>query len=310
MATTQTQLRRIIRSGMQHVWRNSTVTIASILVTTVTLLVISMIVFTNGILSYTLDQMAEKVDVNIYFYPNAPEEVIFDVRNQLEDLSEVVSVEYVSRTDALEIFRERHADDLLTLQALEELGENPLGASLNVTAHEPSQYDGVAAFLAPDGELAPTTQSLIETVNFHENKMVIDRISHVMDTVSRLGLIVAVIFIALSVIITINTVRLAIYGSREEISAMQMIGANRSFVQGPFYVAGIFYGLVSAILTIIILYPVTAWIAKQTTSFFGGLNVFDYYISNFVWLIIIVLAAGVVIGGIASSLSVRTYLRR
>lgn len=302
--------KRIMKSGMQHVWRNGTVTFASILVTTVTLLVIAMLLFVNAILGFSLNQISEKVDVNIYFYPNAEESVILDVKGELEDLDEVSEVTYISRDDALEQFRERHKDDRLTLQALEELGDNPLGASLNIRTFEPSQYDDVAAFLAPDGGLSGTTQSMIEKINYHQNQRVIERVNSLLNTIERLGLVITIIFIALSVIITVNTLRLAIYASREEISVMQLVGADRGFVQGPFYVAGATYGLISAALTIIILYPLTSWMARQTTDFFGGLSVFDYYIVNFAWMILIILAAGVVIGIIASALAVRGYLRK
>jgi cell division transport system permease protein len=302
-------IQRMIRSGMQQVWRNPTVTVASLLVTTVTLCIIAMLVFSNAVLSFSLDEMAKRVDVNVYFLPNAPEEVVLDAQQRLESLPEIASVEYVSREDALVIFRERHNDDQLTLQALEELGENPLGASLNIRAHTPDQYQVIADFLEPDGGLPGTVQSMIEQVNYHQNALVIKRIHHLMDTVQRMGLVLSLVFIILSLLITINTIRLAIYSSREEISVMQMIGAERTFVQGPFYVAGIFYGLVSSAITIVLLYPLTSWIAQQTTAFFGGLSLFDYYISNFVWLIIMITAIGVVMSVIASAVAVRSYLR-
>ncbi len=300
---------RIVRSGMHHVWRNSTVTFSSILVMTITLLIIALLVFSNAILSYSIERISQKVDVNIYFLPNAPEEVITEVRTTLEDLPEVASVEYVTRDEALTLFQERHQDDRLTMQALEELGGNPFGASLNVRAHDPSQYSAVAKFLEPDGGLSGNAQSMIEKVNFYQNQLVISRISHLMTTIQHLGLIFSIVFIALSVIITVNTVRLAIYSAREEISVMQMIGADSSFVQGPFFVAGIFYGLIASVISIIILYPVTSWIARQTTSFFGGLSVFDYYISNFIWLILIILAVGIIMGIISSALAVRSYMK-
>ncbi|OGI83404.1 hypothetical protein A2997_01640 [Candidatus Nomurabacteria bacterium RIFCSPLOWO2_01_FULL_36_10b] len=305
-----TSFQRMVRSGMQQVWRNSTVTLASLLVMTVTLLIISSMLFVNAVLGFSLEQMAKRVDVNVYFLPNTTDEIVNSVQRKLEGVEHVAEVQYISREEALTVFQERHKDDPLALQALEELGENPLGASLNVLADNPSNYDSISKFLEPDGGLTSLEQSMIEKVNYHQNELVIRRIAHLMNTIHRMGTIVALVFIILSILITLNTIRLAIYSSREEIAAMQMVGADRTTIQGPFYVAGMFHGFIGSIITIVVLYPLTSWIARQTTSFFGGLSVFDYYINNFVWIIIILVAIGIVIGIMASALAVRSYMRR
>lgn len=288
--------------------RNGTVTFASVFVLTVTLLIIALLIFTQSVLSFSLEQVAQKVDVNVYFLPNAPEEVVLDVQDQLLNLEQVASVEYVSRDAALESFRERHANDSLTLQALEELGENPLGSALNIRAHEPSQYEDVAEFLSLSGPLPTTTQALIEKVNYYQNERIIERVRHAMGSVRRLGMILSVVFGILSILITFNTLRLAMYASREEISIMQMVGARRRFVQGPLYFAGMLYGVFAAIISIIILYPLTSWMAGQTSVFFGGFNIFDFFISNFLLLAVVLLAIGIILGVLSSALALWMYL--
>ncbi|MCB9808923.1 hypothetical protein H6776_00825 [Candidatus Nomurabacteria bacterium] len=299
---------RIFKSAWQHMTRNGTVTFASVFVLTVTLLIIALLIFTQSVLSFSLEQVAQKVDVNVYFLPNAPEEVVLDVQDQLLNLEQVASVEYVSRDAALESFRERHANDSLTLQALEELGENPLGSALNIRAHEPSQYEDVAEFLSLSGPLPTTTQALIEKVNYYQNERIIERVRHAMGSVRRLGMILSVVFGILSILITFNTLRLAMYASREEISIMQMVGARRRFVQGPLYFAGMLYGVFAAIISIIILYPLTSWMAGQTSVFFGGFNIFDFFISNFLLLAVVLLAIGIILGVLSSALALWMYL--
>lgn len=301
-------IQRIFKSAWQHIARNGTVTFASVLVLTVTLLIIALLIFTQSVLSFSLEQVAQKVDVNVYFLPNAPEEVVLDVQKQLEDLDEVAAVEYVSRDAALENFRLRHQNDSLTLQALQELGQNPLGSALNIRAYEPSQYEQVAEFLSLNGPLPATTQSLIEKVNYYQNERIIERVRQAMGSVRRLGVILSVVFGILSILITFNTLRLAMYASREEISIMQMVGARRRFVQGPMYMAGLLYGLIAGLISIIILYPLTLWMSGQTSSFFGGFNVFDYFVSNFALLASVLLAIGVILGVLASGLALWMYL--
>ena len=302
------QPHRIFKSAWQHITRNGTVTFAAVFVLSVTLLIIALLIFTQSVLSFSLEQVAQKVDVNVYFLPNAPEEVVLDVQEQLLALEEVSSVEYVSREDALDAFRERHENDSLTLQALEELGENPLGSSLNIRAFEPSQYEQVAEFISITGPLPTTTQALVEKVNYYQNERIIERVRQAMGSVRRLGMILSIVFGVLSILITFNTLRLAMYASREEISIMQMVGARRRFVQGPLYMAGMLYGLFAAIFTIIVLYPLTSWMAGQTSAFFGGFNVFDYYVSNFALLSLSLVAAGIILGVISSALALWMYL--
>src|SRR4051812_30192120 len=136
-----TKLKRIIRAGFFSFWRNGFVSLSSILVMMVTLFVIGMTMFSGVILRSTLDQIKDKVDINVYFVTGAAENDILAMKQKLEQLPEVKSpVGYVSREAALADFKKRHENDEFTLQALDELGENPLGAALNIKAKDPSQY--------------------------------------------------------------------------------------------------------------------------------------------------------------------------
>src|SRR3989344_3155112 len=129
-------IKRICRAGFLDFWRNGFVTLASVLVMTVTLFSLGVVIFTGVILNQTLEELRTKADVNVYFTTTASEEKILELKASLEALPEIASVEYVSREDELAAFRSRHVNDQLTLQALDELGDNPLGAVLNIRAKE------------------------------------------------------------------------------------------------------------------------------------------------------------------------------
>jgi len=305
----ESHLQRIWKAARQHVFRNRAITFASIFVLVVTLSIISLTLFVQAILGFTLDGIEQKADVNVYFLPNAPEEVVLGVRNEVQALANVATIEYISRDEALRNFRERHSNDTLTIQALDELGENPLGASLNIRANEPSDYVDIAAFLSSEGGLPDTTQGLIEKVNYAENAKIIERIDTVTGRARSIGLALAIIFISISILMTINTQRLAMYSSREELSIMQLVGARRRFIQGPFYVAGIIYGVIAALLTLIILYPITRVLSRSTAEFFGGLSLFEYYSANLGSLALLLLAVGIIIGVLGSAITMRSYLK-
>ena len=177
-----TDTRRIIRSGFLNFSRSGVVSIASVLVVTVTLSVITFLIFLQAVLHYSLTEIEDKVDITVYLTLDASETAISDLQNSIEALPEVAEVTYLSRDEALERFREEHKDDYLTLQALDELGENPLGASLNIRAVETSQYEGIAKFLESENALSNDGSSVIEKINFYQNKQIIDRLANIISS--------------------------------------------------------------------------------------------------------------------------------
>lgn len=303
-----TDLRRIIKAGITNFWRTGTVSLSSIFIFTTTLYFLGSLIFLQALLDYTLTQIKNRVDVNTYFTTSTDESQILSIKKRLEELPEVSSVNYTSREASLEQFKKRHENDYLTLQALDELGDNPLGASLNIKAKDPSQYEAIVRFLQSDS-LGAQSSGIIDKINYNQNKSVIDRLSSIIDGSRKIGFALAFALAILSVLISFNTIRLVIYISREEIGIMQLVGANDSYVRGPFIVGGILYGVFSAIFALILFVPTTIWVGKTTTNFFGGINIFDYYLANFFEIFFILILSGALLGAISSVLAVRKYLK-
>lgn len=302
-------VKRIVRSGFFNFFRNSFVSLSSILVMSVTLFVIGSVVFMGAILNSTLDTLKDKVDIRVTFITEAPEQDILSLKEKIEAIPEVEYVAYTSKEQSLEQFIERHQDDQLILQALDELGGNPLGAALNIKAKEPSQYESVANFLQ-DGEfLSSEGVSIIDKINYFQNKSAIDKLSDIIDSSEKLGFIVTLVLVIVSILITLNTIRLAIYISRDEISVMRLVGADSTYIKGPFVVTGILYGIFSGMLTVMIFFPATIWLSDITQKFFIDLNVFEYYVDNFVQIALILILGGVAIGAISSYLASQRYLK-
>lgn len=302
-------IKRIVRAGFYSFWRNGFVSLASILIMVVTLGVFASIIFMGAILDQTLSDIKNKVDINVYFTTTAPEEEIMTMRSSLEALPEVAQVAYVTREQALEDFKKRHEDNQLTLQALEELGENPLGASLNIKAKEPSQYEGIARYLEERKTNAAGGASIIDKVNYFQNREAIEKLTGIIASTERLGTIVTALLVLISVLITFNTIRLAIYMAREEIAVMRLVGASMRYIRGPFVVSGILYGFAAGLITLALFYPVTYWLGDVSESFFIGLNLFDYYVSNFPMIFLTIIGSGVVIGAVSSYLATKKYLK-
>ncbi|HRH26185.1 MAG TPA: permease-like cell division protein FtsX [Candidatus Paceibacterota bacterium] len=304
-----TNIKRILRSGFIQFWRSSFVSISSIFVMVITLAVITSSIFVNAILERTLSEIRGQVDVNVYFAPQAEEASVFDIREELESLPEVAEVTYVSRDQALADFRLRHQNDSTIIQSLEEIGDNPLGAILNVRAVQPDQYESIAAYLNDNGTLTNEGLPIIERVSYEDSKTAIDRLSRIIDAAEQFGVGILAVLVTLSIIITFNTIRLAIYISREEISVMRLVGASNKYIRGPFVVTGVICGVVASAITLVLFYPIAYWIGGQTAGFFSGFNIFEYYISRFGFIFIVVLTSAICMGAISSWLAVRKYLR-
>lgn len=303
------KLKRVFRSGLISFWRNSFVSLASVLIMTVTLSVIGFLVFASAILNTSLVSLKDKVDINVYFLTSTSEEEILSLKDSITALPEVENVEYVSREQALTDFRVRHENDQLTLQALDELGENPLGASLNIRAKETSQYESIAKFLESKDALSKGGTQIIDKVNYYQNKVAIDKLTDITSSSRSLGLAIVIIFSIISVLITFNTIRLVIHNSKDEISVMRLVGASSRYIKGPFVVSGAIYGVVASIITLILLYPLSLWLDPKINSFFSGFSLLGYYGRNFIQIFLIVFGSGIVLGVSSSYLAVRRYLK-
>jgi len=303
------KLIRIIKAGILNFKRSGTISFAAVLIMTITLSVITSIILLQATLNYSLKEIEQKVDVTIYFTTGAAEEEILSFRESLLGLSEVETITYVSAEEALAVFRARHEGDYATLAALDEIGANPLGAYLNIKAKNVSQYESLANLLKSEEILSPASSSIIDKINYHENKLVIDRLNSIIAGAEKLGVLVTLILIVISILITLNTVRLTIFISREEIGVMRLVGASKTTVRGPFMVEGIIYGLVATFITVLLFLPITAWLGKNMTSFLG-IDLNNYYLSNFFQILIILLLSGGVLGAISSLLATRKYLNK
>lgn len=306
-----TNIKRILKAGFVSFWRNGVVSVASVFVVSVTLYIVGILIISNAFMQATLAEVKAKVDINVYFKKDALAEEIKVLADRLKALPEVKSIEYISREDALAQFKERNKDNALILQSLEELPDNPLGAVLNIRAKEPSEYEGIATFLnnQTDKSLSVGGSSIIDSVNYQKNKIVIDRLNSIINAAERLGFMATLVLGIMAILVTFNTIRLAIYDSREEINVMKLVGAGNSYIRGPFVVEGLMYGVASSVIAMIALYPTTVWIKNATAQFFGGFNLLDYYFSNIFELFVMLVGVGVVVSMLSSFFAIRRYLK-
>ena len=295
-----------MKTGFVNFWRSGVVSLSSVIILTITLFTIGGLILAQAFLTASLDEIKAKVDISVSFQPDAAEEDILSFKQELVSLPEVRSVIYRSREEEYSDFKKRNQDNALIMQSLEEVG-NPLGARLNISATDPSRYENIVTFLKGDSALAADRRSIIYQINF--KKASVDTLSAIINATQRISLALALLLIFISLVITFNTVSLAIYISREEISVMRLVGANNRYIRGPFIVEGLIAGFFAALLALALLYPAVIWFRNATSGITGNINLVTYYLDHFTLIALVILGSGLGVSVLASVLAIRKHLR-
>lgn len=299
-----TIISRIFHFGFKNFWRNGWLTTVTVIIMTLALLVFAWLIFFGVVTSRATAAIEDKIDISVYFNTNTSEDEILNIQKSLEGLSQVQSVDYISRDQALATFKQNHAADQTITQAVNELDSNPLEASLNIKAKNPSQYGAIADYLN-SGDLA----QYVDSVSYTQNQSVIDRLAKIVKTVEVGGVAVMIVFALLAGLVVFNTIRLAIYANREEIGVMRVVGASNALVRGPFVVEGSLCGAIAAFVALAISTPILFAIDPYLNVFIPGMNLFQYFLSHLFLLFVYLLLFGIVLGAVSSFVAVRRYLK-
>ncbi|MFH1392609.1 MAG: permease-like cell division protein FtsX [bacterium] len=298
-------LNRVIKTGLCNFWRNSWLSSVTISIMAFTLLIIGFLLFLNTATNVILDSLQEKIDISVYFKPGTNEEEIFKIKNELTALPEIQNITYVSQEEALARFREKHKDNSLISQSLSELDENPLEPCLNIQAKEASLYGAVVSFLETS-QFKP----LISNINYQESKKdIIERFALISKNMRRGALVLSLIFAIIAVLVAFNAIRLAIYDSRQEVEIMRLVGARNWFIRGPFIVSGLLYGIIGAIICLILLYAGINLVSPQLTAFAPKLDLILYFHNHILLIFGLIFSSGIALGVFSSLIAIRKYLK-
>jgi len=295
---------RVIKSGWLNFWRNFWVSCAMVGTMIIATFVFTGILLLNVLSDNLIKNLQEKVDISVYFEQEVRESDIVMVKQELLKFPEVTKVEYVPKEEALKQFKERHKNDPLILESLEELGENPLQDTLNIKAAQYGSYEDVAEFLV-QGKF----KDFIDKINYRQNEAIIAKIFQISDAIKSGGIIFSLVLAIIAVLVSFNTIRLAIYSSREEISVMKLVGASNWFIRGPFLLQGILSGIFAALINLGIFFGITWKISPSINNYLPGSELFLYYKVHIVETLLILLGVGIALGVISSFIAVRRYLK-
>ena len=305
-------LGRIIRNGMGSFARNVTLAIAAMAVMVVTLTIVLFSVVTSATLNHSINQLTDKINISIYLNDNVTAQQRDHLMNELQKLPEVKGVSYISKDEALAIYKTANANNQSVLTALNETDSNPLPASIEVDPVDPAKIDQIQRLLKRP-ETVQLEDKQAGTSYKGSQKEAIDSIARATSILKRVGIIAVAIFAVVSMLIIFNTIQMAIFNRRDEITIMRLLGASTSYIRGPFVVESIIYGILSALISILVmdvLFLVSA--SALRASSLGLLDISyasGYFYQHFYILLTLQLAAGIVIGAVSSIVATRRYLK-
>lgn len=302
-------LERIIKTGAINFVRNITLSVAATAVMVVTLTIVLFSVIANATFNHTINQITERIDISVYLKDNVTQEQREDLIRQLKGLNNVKSVDFVSKDQALENYLKANQDNPDLQKAISQT-DNPLPATIQVKPVDPSRIDEIKSIIEkPDIKALQSN----ETSYSGDRKTAIDKITHAASFFRKAVVIGIVVFAVISMLIIFNTIQMAIFNRRDELTIMRLLGASNGYIKGPFIVETMLYGVVSAIISLSLC---NALFVVQAQAFdASSLGLLDikyaneYFGDHFLIFLAMQLFAGMLIGAVSALIATARYLR-
>lgn len=300
---------RMCRYGVNNFSRNAWLTIAATAVMTITLLVILSSVIAQHVLESTLADFRDKVSMSIYLENKTDQKDVNKVVAEIEKLDSVVSTSVKTPSQAREEFIEANKNSDSTLEAVKEAA-NEFFWTVNIKVVDINDTSELVK-LVEENKIVKTHIDAGHAPSFAgDRRASIETIARTATFLQRIGIIASTVFVVISTLIIFNTIRMAIFNRREEIQMMKLIGADRSFIRGPFIVEAIVYGVFAALIATAVGYGLLR-LAAPALHKFGviiepTLQAGTYYIG---FILLGMIAIGAIIGILSSALATRRYLK-
>ena len=293
-------INRYFRDAARSVFRNFSLSLASISCITITLIVVALSI----VLSYNVEKMTEHVSSNISivaFLDNEYDEGNTDkIKTQLDGIDNVDKITFKSKKEYAEETKE--LDDRFSLIVDSWTEENiPLLASYEVTVKDINKIDETASIIKKiEG---------VNTVNYGEEY--ISSVIKIFDVIEKVCIGGVIALILVTAFLISNTIKLAIFSRKTEIEIMRLVGASNISIKIPFLIEGSFIGFFGAIIPIILM----AYGYNSLYNFLGG-KLFSSSLGELaapypfiLWGSGLLLIIGLLVGMFGSANAVKKYLK-
>ena len=300
---------RMCRYGVNNFTRNAWLTVAATAVMTITLLIVLLTVVAQNVLADTATEVGKNIDRSIYLKTGITEQEAKPIMNDLQKLSNVESVTFVSSEEGRAKVAQENKTDVGVLNALNE-ATNKIPATIRISLKDVNDTSQLVQFVNTNQPLKEHIDTVRRPSFMGDRKAATDTIADWTAAAQKLGIGASIVFMAISILIIFNTIRMAIFNRKDEIEMMKLIGADKSFIRGPCVVEAVVYGFIAAVIAtgigLAILYSVRSGVGEWGLKIGPTLNMFVMYI-GFVLLGMIVL--GGIVGMVSSLLATRRYLK-
>ena len=300
---------RIIHTGIVNFMRNISLAVAAMAVMVVTLTIVLFSVVTNATFVNTIAQITDKIDISVFLKDSDTPAQTQQLLAQLKKLPNVKSVTYLDKAAALRAYEKQNAGNAQLLTAVSET-TNPLPATILIKPLDLNKIQDIKDFLTKPG--VATLQSDQPSYS-GDRKQAIDKITHATDILRKIGVITVAVFALICALIIFNTIQMAIFNRRSEITIMRLLGASTWDIRGPFIVESSIYGILSAVFSVLIINA--AFLAASGALQASSLGLLDinyasqYFGSHFIMLLTMQLMLGIVLGAVSSTIATRRYLK-
>lgn len=295
---------RTAKEALKNFFRNGWLSLATSMILMLSLYTLSVLLLIIMVSNVVIKNVQEKSNFSIYFNQDVEEETILNIQDEIKRNSLVNSVVYVSKDEALEIFKQKNANEEAILKSIEEIGSNPLLASLVVKANNPTEYQAIYDFVN-----AADFNSEINRINYTKNKEIIDRLNFLVSKVRNIGLIAILLLAVSSILITFNSIRITIYSRRKEMQVMRLVGASNLFIRLPYVFEGALYGISASIISTILLLISVGFISSFVSETILSKSLMSFFVGKLWLFIILQIVMGCILGIASSMIAIRRYLK-
>ena len=301
---------RILHTGIVNFIRNMSLAIAAMAVMVVTLTIVLFSLIANATFTNTVQQITNKINVSIYLKDTTTDAQAKELLADLTKQPQVQKTDYLNKEQALQAYINQNKSNTNLLAAATQAG-NPIPATMHAYPKDLNEIQKIKDFLVQEKYAKLQTP---ESPSYNgDRKVAIDNITHATNVLRKIGAVTVVIFAIICALIIFNTIQMAIFNRRDEITIMRLLGASTSYIRGPFVVESAIYGLLSGVLSIVI--TNSAFLATSGALQASSLGLLDinfaneYFQKNFFLLLVAQCFIGILIGTVSATIATRRYLK-
>ncbi len=306
---------RIIKYGTKGFARNFWLSSAATVVMSITLIILFVTVVASVILTNTADMMRDKIDITIYFKPET-------TRENLDELTEIISADSNTKSvvtaDSKEEYEKFVAENAGSEEIINVLDDemralmiSKMQATMRVKVYNVDNLESIK-YIVENDELFAKLVDEEKQPTYDVNQVEIATITSWARIARTGGIILAAVFLVISILIIFSTIRMAIFSRREEIYMMKLVGADKRFIRGPFLVEAEICGVLAGLIAASASYFGFMWLAPKLSGY--GINVDEILgilqSSKLVLMFLIFIGLGIIIGRVSSRLAVSKYLHK